>query len=154
MKIAKKISGGLYFKTSLKGIGVSFCFLFVSVSSFAQSYETQFAKPLGQVLQEISTRFNVKLKYEADTTGRILPFAINPDGSEMSIAEAKAKAAKNELKEADFKYTVHQIPFTGVKISSVPEKYYFFPIKQSVIDLNSNIEQNSNWGGTFNPTLE
>ena len=80
--------------------------------------------------------------------------AINPDGSEMSIAEAKAKAAKNELKEADFKYTVHQIPFTGVKISSVPEKYYFFPIKQSVIDLNSNIEQNSNWGGTFNPTLE
>ena len=80
--------------------------------------------------------------------------AINPDGSEMSIAEAKAKAAKNELKEADFKYTVHQIPFTGVKISSVPEKYYFFPIKQSVIDLNSNIEQNSNWGVTFNPTLE
>ncbi|MDD4115675.1 MAG: RagB/SusD family nutrient uptake outer membrane protein, partial [Massilibacteroides sp.] len=80
--------------------------------------------------------------------------AINADGTEMSIAEAKAKAINMELTEKDFNYSVLQIPFTGVKVTSVPESYYFFPIQQSVIDRNSNIEQNNNWGGTFNPTLE
>ncbi len=79
--------------------------------------------------------------------------AINPDGSEMAIAVAEEKAANNELTEEDFKYTTLQIPFTGVKVNSVPEKYYFFPIQQEVIDLNSNIEQNVDWGGTFDPTL-
>ncbi|MDD3064190.1 MAG: RagB/SusD family nutrient uptake outer membrane protein [Massilibacteroides sp.] len=80
--------------------------------------------------------------------------AINADGTEMSIAEAKVKAINMELTEKDFNYSVLQIPFTGVKVTSVPESYYFFPIQQSVIDRNSNIEQNNNWGGTFNPTLE
>ena len=72
----------------------------------------------------------------------------------MSISEAKTKAGNNELSEKDFKYIILQIPFTGVKTTSLTDKYYFFPIQQSVIDLNSNIEQNNNWGGTFNPTLE
>lgn len=80
--------------------------------------------------------------------------AIKADGTEMSIAEAKAKATDMELTESDFKYSILQIPFTGVKVTSVPESYYFFPIQQSVIDRNSKIEQNNNWGGTFNPALE
>lgn len=80
--------------------------------------------------------------------------AINPDGTEMSLADAKAKATNMELTESDFKYSVLQIPFTGVKVTSVPESYYFFPIQKSVIDRNSNIEQNNNWGGTFNPALD
>lgn len=80
--------------------------------------------------------------------------AINADGSEMSIAEAKAKADLNELTEKDFVYSLLQVPRTGVLVTSVPEKYYFFPIRQEVIDKNNNIEQNNNWGGTFNPTLE
>ncbi len=79
--------------------------------------------------------------------------AINADGSEMPIATAKEKAANNELTEENFKYSTLQIPFTGVKVNSLPEKYYFFPIQQEVIDLNSNIEQNVDWGGTFDPTL-
>jgi SusD family. len=80
--------------------------------------------------------------------------AINPDGSEMPIAEAKTKADKYQLTESDFKYIVHQIPFSGVKENSVPETYYFFPISKNSIDKNSNLEQNSNWGGSFNPALE
>lgn len=80
--------------------------------------------------------------------------AINPDGTEMPIGEAKAKADRNELTEEDFTYSLLQVPRTGVQITSVPDKYYFFPIQQSVIDKNSNIEQNSNWGGTFNPALD
>lgn len=80
--------------------------------------------------------------------------AVNPDGSEMSIAEAKAKADAYELTEDDFSYTLLQIPVTGVKVTSVPDTYYFFPIRQETIDRNSKIEQNNNWGGTFNPALE
>lgn len=92
-------------------------------------------------------RLNGKTKHGVEA------IAINDDGSEMPIAEAIELAASNQLTEADFKYIVHQIPFTGVKVTSVPEKYYFFPIQQDVIDLNSNIEQNVDWGGTFDPTL-
>ena len=37
---------------------------------------------------------------------------------------------------------------------SVPDTYYFFPIKQSSIEQNSKLEQNKDWGGSFNPALE
>jgi hypothetical protein len=80
--------------------------------------------------------------------------AINPDGTDMDLAEAFSKCSNNELTEKNFRYVVHQIPFTGEKIMSVPDKYYFFPIQKDVIDKNNNIEQNTNWGGTFNPALE
>ncbi len=93
-------------------------------------------------------------RLDGKTKHGVEAIALNADGTEMPISEAKTKAGNNELTEKDFNYDVMQIPFTGVKVTSVPEKYYFFPIKQSVIDLNSKIEQNSNWGGTFNPTLE
>lgn len=79
---------------------------------------------------------------------------INPDGSEMSIAEAIVKANNNELTEEDFKYVVHQIPFAGAQVTSVPDKYYFFPINATTISANPNIEQNIDWGGTFDPTLK
>ncbi|QGY42233.1 RagB/SusD family nutrient uptake outer membrane protein [Maribellus comscasis] len=92
-------------------------------------------------------------RLDGKTKHGIEAIAINADDSEMPIATAKALADNNELTEADFKYITWQIPFTGVKVTSLPEKYYFFPIQQSVIDLNSNIEQNAEWGGTFEPTL-
>jgi len=93
-------------------------------------------------------------RLDGKTKHGVEAIAINPDGTEMPISEAKTKAENNELTEKDFTYSILQIPFTGVKVTSAPEKYYFFPIKKSSIDLNSNIEQNNNWGGTFNPALE
>lgn len=65
----------------------------------AQSYETQFSKPLGQVLSEIASRFQVKLKYDVDTVGKIVPFAdfrIRPYSVEESLT--------NVLSLFDFKY--------------------------------------------------
>lgn len=41
----------------------------------AQSYESNFAKPLSQVLTEIEQRFGVRLKVEVDTAGKVLPYA-------------------------------------------------------------------------------
>ncbi|MCK9343667.1 MAG: RagB/SusD family nutrient uptake outer membrane protein [Massilibacteroides sp.] len=81
--------------------------------------------------------------------------AINSDATEMDITTAKSKADANQLTEDDFRYVLHQIPFSGVKVNTLPEdKYYFFPIYQTSIDKNNNLEQNINWGGTFNPALD
>jgi hypothetical protein len=35
-----------------------------------------------------------------------------------------------------------------------PDSYYFFPIPLSEIEKNPNLEQNKDWGGTFDPVLE
>lgn len=81
----------------------------------AQSYETQFAKPLGTVLQEISTRFNVTLKYDADTTGKVVPFAdfrIRPYSVEESLTNVLSlfdyKFAKQD--EKTYKIKVYEYP--------------------------------------------
>ncbi|TYR36932.1 RagB/SusD family nutrient uptake outer membrane protein [Sphingobacterium phlebotomi] len=83
---------------------------------------------------------------------------INADGSDVTGDAAwnqlVAKAENNELVETDFRYVLRQVPVTGVTHNAIPETYYFFPIQQSVIDKNPKIQQNNNWGGTFNPTIE
>ena len=68
--------------------------------------------------------------------------------------DVKAKASHYELLPEDFSYKVIEVYSNGEKSMSVPDTYYFFPIKQSSIESNPNLEQNSNWGGTFNPALE
>ena len=54
----------------------------------------------------------------------------------------------------DFTYKVQELFSPGEKAMSVPDTYYFFPIKQSSIEQNSKLEQNKDWGGSFNPALE
>ncbi|QEC52190.1 putative outer membrane starch-binding protein [Anseongella ginsenosidimutans] len=80
--------------------------------------------------------------------------AVTPSGTDMPLDQAREQADEYQLVEEDFRYSLLQVPFSGVKVMSLPEQYYFFPIQEEVINRNSNIEQNSNWGGTFNPTLE
>jgi len=73
-------------------------FSFIAIASSitianAQTYETQFSKPLGKVLQEIGTRFNVKLKYDVDTVGKVVPYAdfrIRPYSVEESLTNILA----------------------------------------------------------------
>lgn len=79
--------------------------------------------------------------------------AISADGSETPISEAAALAKANQLKENNFKYVVLQIPRTGVQINVLPDKYYFAPISQSILGKTKKLEQNKDWGGTFDPTL-
>lgn len=80
--------------------------------------------------------------------------AVTGSGDDMPISEARDRADAYELVEGDFRYSLLQVPASGVKVTSLPEEYYFFPVQETVIDRNPQIEQNSNWGGTFNPTLE
>ena len=82
--------------------------------------------------------------------------AINPDGTDMDLNTARAKINNNELTTGDFRYVIHQVPYTEAAEREfvIEETYYFFPIQKSNIDENPNLEQNNNWGGTFNPTME
>ena len=82
--------------------------------------------------------------------------AINPDGTDMDLNTAKEKINNNELTTGDFRYVIHQVPYTEAAEREfvIEESFYFFPIQKSNIDQNPNLEQNNNWGGTFNPTME
>jgi tRNA A37 N6-isopentenylltransferase MiaA len=98
-------------KIILSLIVVAFSITFAN----AQSYETQFAKPLGTVLQEIGTRFNVKLKYDADTTPKVVPFAdfrIRPYSVEESLTNVLSlfdyKFAKQD--EKTYKIKAYEYP--------------------------------------------
>lgn len=99
-------------------------------------------------------RLRMLNRLDGTTKHGVEAIAINADRTEMAIGTARAKADKFELVEGDFKYNTLQVPLSGVKANSLPDSYYFFPIQESVIDKNPKIEQNNNWGGTFNPALE
>lgn len=73
------------------------CCLLVSlslpVSAQALTSENQFARPLSDVLQEIQTRFGVRLQYDIDTVGKILPYAdfrVRPYSVEESLTNVLA----------------------------------------------------------------
>lgn len=68
--------------------------------------------------------------------------------------EIQQKANNYELLPEDFTYRVQEVYTSGEKVMSVPDTYYFFPIKQSSMEQNLNLEQNKDWGGSFNPALE
>ncbi|NDV64052.1 DUF3826 domain-containing protein [Bacteroides sp. 224] len=77
-----------------KSILLSLC-LSSSLLLIAQTLtvENQFVRPLSDVLNEISTRFNVRLKYDIDTIGKILPYAdfrIRPYSAEESLTNVLA----------------------------------------------------------------
>lgn len=75
------------------------------------------------------------------------------DGSEMPIEQAQALSSDYSLEPDDFAYTELQIPISGVRVNTVPDKYYFAPLQSSVIAAGDKLEQNKDWGGTFDPTI-
>lgn len=104
-------------KSPVGGFRGLFLLLFISVNSFAQSFETQFSKPLGTVLQEISARFNVRLKYDADTTGKVVPYAdfrIRPYSLEESLT--------NVLSLFDYKFVKQDDKTYKIKIYEYPRR--------------------------------
>ena len=68
--------------------------------------------------------------------------------------EVQKKANEYKLYPEDFTYKVQELYTPGEKVMSVPDTYYFFPIKQSSIEQNNKLKQNKEWGGEFNPALE
>ena len=63
------------------------------MGGMAQTYETKFERPLSAVLNDISTRFGVRLKYDVDTVGKMLAYAdfrIRPYSVEESLTNVLA----------------------------------------------------------------
>jgi hypothetical protein len=80
--------------------------------------------------------------------------AINTNGTEMPVTAARPLALANQLTEENFKYSLLGTPQSGVTVNTLPNSFYFAPIQQSIIAAANKIQQNRDWGGTFNPTLE
>ena len=68
--------------------------------------------------------------------------AINADGTDMDLNTARAKTDKFELTTGDFRYVIHQVPYTEAAEREfvIEESFYFFPIQQVNIDENLNLE--------------
>ena len=68
----------------------------------------------------------------------------------LTAEQISARRSQNQLLPEHFTYTKKRL---GIA-SKVEEKYYFAPIRNSEFSTNENLEQNSNWGGKFNPEIE
>lgn len=49
--------------------------MLLSMSAGAQTFENKFTRPLSDVLNDVSARFGIRLKYNVDTTGLKLAYA-------------------------------------------------------------------------------
>lgn len=85
------------------------------VSARAQNtFEGQFTRPLGEVLQEISTCFNVRLTYDIDTVGKKLPYAdfrIRPYSVEESLTNVLSPFDYKFVKQNDKHYKLKKYEY-------------------------------------------
>lgn len=106
------------------------CLLTLSLTAGAQpqpSYATRFARPLGEVLNEVQQRFHVRFKYEIDTVGKVLPYAdfrFRPYSVEETLNNILApfdykfiKQKGNLYKLRDYEY-MRRTAADGVKLIS------------------------------------
>ena len=99
--------------------------MFYSVVAGAQTFDSKYTRPLGDVLNDVSKRFGVKLKYNVDTTGLKLTYAdfrIRPYSLEetlnniLSPFDFKAIKQNNKLyKIKPYEYPRRQ-PEDGTKL--------------------------------------
>ena len=86
-----------------------------TLSAQAQNtFEGQFTRPLGEVLEEISTRFNVRLAYDIDTVGKVLPYAdfrIRPYSVEESLTNVLAPFDYKFVKQSDTRYKLKKYEY-------------------------------------------
>lgn len=93
------------------------CLLLLAMNVSAQSYENNFRRPLSDVLGDVAKRFHVRLKCEADTTGKILDFAdyrIRPYSVEETL--------QNILSPFDFKAVRQNDHYFKIKRYEYPRR--------------------------------
>ena len=85
----------------------------------------------------------------------IMVMKLNGKTYDQVTSDDMKKAGNYELLPEEFESKVVElIAGQGPKAMSMPDKYYFFPIRLSDIDKNPNLEQNTGWGGNFKPELQ
>ncbi len=99
----------------MKKLTFTLLFMAVVVATQAQNmYEHQFSRPLGEVLDEIADRFQIKLKYDIDTIGKVLPYAdfrIRPYSAEESLANVLAPFDFKFVKQNDILYKLKKYEY-------------------------------------------
>lgn len=81
----------------------------VAICNSQQVYENRFERPLSDVLEDISERFDVRLSYDIDTAGLILPYAdfrIRPYSLEESLTNVLAPFDFKIINQNDKLYKV------------------------------------------------
>lgn len=90
-------------------------FVCAAASLHAQNtFEGQFTRPLGEVLQEIATRFNVRLAYDIDTVGKKVPYAdfrIRPYSVEESLTNVLSMFDYKFVKQNDKLYKLKKYEY-------------------------------------------
>lgn len=90
----------------------------LSAEAQTQTYETEFARPLNEVLADIQKRFGIRLKYDIDTVGKVLPYAdfrIRPYSVEESLT--------NVLAPFDYKFVRQKGNMYKLKAYEYPRPY-------------------------------
>lgn len=83
--------------------------LLFSMATGAQTYETKFTRPLSDVLNDVSKRFGIRLKYNVDTTGLKLAYAdfrVRPYSLEETLNNILAPFDFKAVKQNDKLYKI------------------------------------------------
>jgi hypothetical protein len=120
------------------GMGLLLLIAIITICHAQPAYVNSFERPLSDVLKDISVRFDVKLSYEIDTTGLVLPYAdfrIRPYSVEESLTNVLVpfdfkfvKSGEGRYKIRRYEYT-RKIPEDGEKMLSYLLSLY--PDKES-----------------------
>ena len=110
----------------------------ITICHAQPAYVNNFERPLSDVLKDISVRFDVKLSYEIDTTGLVLPYAdfrIRPYSVEESLTNVLVPFDFKFVKSGEGRYKIRRyestrrIPEDGEKMLSYLLSLY--PDKES-----------------------
>ena len=106
------------------------CLLFMSVGLFAQTADDQYRKPLKDVLDEIQTKFNVRLKYPDDLVkDKILNYAewrIRPYNLEQSLTNVLSPFDMVFVKEFDKVYKIKAYEYARRQPEDGKEQLAYF----------------------------
>ena len=117
----------------------------LSAEAQTQTYETEFARPLNEVLTDIQNRFGVRLKYDIDTVGKVLSYAdfrIRPYSVEESLT--------NVLAPFDYKFVKQKGNMYKLKAYEYPRRTDADGEKMLALSEYTLIQTNSSFS-TFVP---
>lgn len=90
------------------------CLYVVVAGIQAQNFENQFSRSLHDVLGDIAERFQVRLKYDIDTVGKVLPYAdfrIRPYSVEESLTGVLAPFDYKFVKQSEKVYKLKKYEY-------------------------------------------
>ncbi len=107
--------------------------LLICTVAGAQTYETKYARPLSDVLEEVTKQFGLRIQYQVDTTGLVLEYADfrkRPYSAEETLINLVTPFDFIVSKQTDTFYKIkpydypRRMPEDGVKLIAYLSKLY------------------------------